>query len=80
MDPTTIRPKVGLVTFTDGRDSFFDGPREKYLRARHDELASYLTEHGCEVIDPMVDLRPDPEDWFGVRRDVYKRQVDEDLR
>lgn len=68
MEPTTIRPKVGLVTFTDGRDSFFDGPREKYLRARHDELALYLTEHGCEVIDPMVDLRPDPEDWFGVRR------------
>lgn len=64
----TIRPKVGLVTFTDGRDSFFDGPREKYLRARHAELAQFLAANGCEVVDPMVDLRPDPEEWFGVRR------------
>ncbi len=68
MNPQTIRPKVGIVSFTDGRDSFFDGPREKDLRARHARLARLLTEHGCEVIDPMADLRPDPEGWFGVRR------------
>ena len=63
-----FRPKVGLVTFTDGRDSFFDQPRESYLRARHQELVQFLIEAGCDVVDPMTLLRPDPEGWFGVRR------------
>lgn len=64
----TIKPRVGLVTFTDGRDSFYDGPRETYLRARHRELVDFLTENGCDVVDPMATLRPEPEGWFGVRR------------
>ena len=62
------KPKVGLVTFTDGRDSFFDLPRETYLRRQHQELIQFLTDNGCEVVDPMAELRPDPNDWFGVRR------------
>ena len=35
-----IRPKVGLVTFTDGRDSFFDGPRARNICA--DGTTSWL--------------------------------------
>ena len=62
------KPRVGLVTFTDGRDSFFDLPRETYLRKLHQELVEFLVAQGCEVIDPMASLRPDPDDWFGVRR------------
>ena len=62
------RPRVGLITFTDGRDSFFDLPRERFLRARHQELAQLLTAQGCDVIDPMAELRTDPDGWFGVRR------------
>lgn len=62
------KPKVGLVTFTDGRDSFFDLPRETYLRQQHQALIQFLTDNGCEVVDPMAELRPDPDDWFGVRR------------
>ncbi|MEZ4769247.1 MAG: hypothetical protein R2844_12575 [Caldilineales bacterium] len=62
------KPKVGLITFTDGRDSFFDLPRERYLRERHQELITFLTANGCQVIDPMASLRPDPNGWFGVRR------------
>ncbi|MCB0235524.1 MAG: hypothetical protein KDG58_15185, partial [Anaerolineae bacterium] len=61
-------PKVGLVTFTDGRDSFFDLPRETYLRELHQELSAFLTANGCQVVDPMASLRPDRDGWFGVRR------------
>jgi L-fucose isomerase-like protein len=68
MDPHAIRPRVGLVTFTDGRDSFFDEPREATLRRYHQELAEFLMSHGCDVVDPMATLRPEPTGWFGVRR------------
>ncbi len=68
MEDQLIRPKVGIISFTDGRDSFFDEPRERSLRARHSDLARILTGQGCEIIDPMAELRPDPEGWFGVRR------------
>ena len=61
-------PKVGIITFTDGRDSFFDLPRETYLRERHAELSRFLRDQGCEVINPMTALRPDADGWFGVRR------------
>ena len=62
------RPKVGVITFTDGRDTFFDLPRETFLRQRHQELVAFLTANGCDVVEPMASLRPDPNDWFGVRR------------
>ncbi|MEA3335873.1 MAG: hypothetical protein U9R25_08165 [Chloroflexota bacterium] len=62
------KPKVGLISFTDGRDSFFDLPRETYLREQHQELITFLNDHDCQVVDPMASLRPDPNDWFGVRR------------
>jgi L-fucose isomerase-like protein len=62
------KPRVGLITFTDGRDTFFDLPRETYLRERHQELVKFLTDNGCDVVDPMASLRPDPNDWFGARR------------
>jgi len=62
------RPRVGLVSFTDGRDSFFDQSREDYLRVRHAELASLLQANGCEVVDAMAYLRASESAWFGVRR------------
>jgi len=62
------RPKVGVITFTDGRDSFFDLPRENFLRQRHTELVELLAANGCAVSDPMRTLRTDPDGWFGVRR------------
>ncbi len=68
MSESSSKPKVGLITFTDGRDTFFDLPRETYLRELHEQLVDFLTENGCDVVNPMADLRPDPTDWFGVRR------------
>ena len=62
------KPRVGVITFTDGRDSFFDLPREQFLRQRHGELTEFLTTNGCTVSDPMAALRTDPYGWFGVRR------------
>ncbi len=50
------RPKVGVITFTDGRDSFFDLPRENFLRQRHTELVELLAANGCAVSDPMRTL------------------------
>jgi L-fucose isomerase-like protein len=68
VNDNAVKPKVGIITFTDGRDSFFDLPRETYLHQRHAELAQFLGDNGCTVIDPLPSLRPDPNDWFGVRR------------
>ena len=65
---TTAKPRVGLVSFTDGRDSFFDQPREDYLREKHRELIEFLEAEGCEVVNPMASLRRNTTDWFGVRR------------
>jgi L-fucose isomerase-like protein len=62
------KPKVGLVTFTDGRDSFFDQAREDRLRGYHRDLVRFLTDSGCLVVDPMTSLREGTSDWFGVRR------------
>ncbi|MCO6452253.1 MAG: hypothetical protein J5I90_15835 [Caldilineales bacterium] len=62
------KPKVGVITFTDGRDSFLDIPRERRLRDLHQELVALLSENGCDVIDPMRSLRAPDSDWFGVRR------------
>jgi L-fucose isomerase-like protein len=66
--PHSSKPKVGVITFTDGRDSFFDLSRERFLRQRHRDLVEFLTANSCEVVDPMTMMRPDPNDWFGVRR------------
>ena len=42
MEQHTSKPKVGLITFTDGRDSFFDLPRETVpARAYHQELVAF---------------------------------------
>ena len=67
-DRNGSKPRVGLVTFTDGRDSFFDQARENHLRHIHKGLVDFLTAQGCEVVDPMVELRQGATDWFGVRR------------
>jgi len=61
-------PRVGLVTFTDGRDSFFDQGREDHLRELHGDLIGTLEANGCQVVDPMPSLRQGVTDWFGVRR------------
>ncbi len=65
---TMSQPRVGVVTFTDGRDSFFSQDRESYLRSQHQQVVDFLRQHGCEVIDPMQVLRDETEGWFGVRR------------
>jgi L-fucose isomerase len=66
----TTKPVVGIVTFTDGRDSFFDRQREGYLRAEHQQLAEFLRRQNCEVIDPLaaLDRADNNEGWFGIRR------------
>lgn len=62
------RPVVGVVTFTDGRDSFFNQERETYLRNQHQQIVEYLRANGCEVVDPMAALRGSEAGWFGLRR------------
>lgn len=67
---------VGVVTFTDPRDTGLATERETYLRDSHRSLVRFLTNNDIKVIDPMKKLRKNwtEKDMFGVRT---KKEVDE---
>ncbi len=66
---TQTRPVVGVVTFTDPRDTGLAVEREAYLFECHRSLTRFLASQSVKVIDPMKRLR---KDWakagtFGIR-------------
>ena len=60
---------VGVVTFTDPRDTGLAVERESYLRQSHQALARLLSRNGAKVVDPMKSLRKGwtESDMFGLR-------------
>jgi len=68
-------PIVGVVTFTDPRETGLASEREQYLRERHQALVKLLTSRGITAIDPMKQIRPNwnPDQPFGLRT---KAEVD----
>ncbi len=60
---------VGVVTFTDPRDTGLATEREKYLRDSHRSLVRFLSSNGVKVVDPMKKLRRGwtEKDMFGLR-------------
>ena len=60
---------VGVVTFTDPRDTGLATEREIYLKESHGSLVKFLRGKGFKVIDPMGSIRKGwtEEDMFGLR-------------
>lgn len=50
--------RVGIVSFTDPRETAAAEPRERYIARKHAELAAFLTKEGFDVVDPMPVFRP----------------------
>lgn len=76
-----VEPKavVGVVTFTDPRDTGLATEREAYLHAKHQSLTKFLRGRQVRVIDPMSKLRKGwtEKDMFGLRT---KGEVEEATR
>lgn len=61
-------PCVGIITFTDPRETGFQETREAYLKSRHEALVSELRSHGINVVDPMPKAHVGNNDaTFGIR-------------
>lgn len=73
IDPEAV---VGVVAFTDPRDTGLAAEREQYLRESHQSLVKHLSRNGVKVVDPMRKLRRGwtPEMMFGLRT---KNEVDD---
>ncbi len=76
-----VEPKavVGVITFTDPRDTGLAMEREAYLHEKHRSLTSFLRRSGIKVVDPMSRLRRrwTEKDMFGLRT---KREVEQAAR
>ncbi len=59
--------KVGIISFTDPRDTGLALEREKYIESRHFKLKEFLYENNFDVVNPLEDIRQDWTDNFGIR-------------
>jgi L-fucose isomerase-like protein len=74
---------VGVVTFTDPRDTGLAVERETYLRQSHQALVRLLSKNGAKVVDPMKSLRKGwtESDMFGLRtKNEVEKAIDILLR
>lgn len=58
---------LGLVCFTDPRETGLADKRESYLRASHQSLAWTLRDRGLIVADPLEQMRSASDPFFGLR-------------
>jgi L-fucose isomerase-like protein len=76
-----LRPRVGVVTFTDDRVNIFSHAHQLDLERKHKELRAFLEGQGFAVVDAMERLRGSSlVDWFGVHRPAEVRAVADYLR
>ena len=62
------RPRVALLTFTDMREEGISSPEvEQHLRNKQAELCGYLTAHGIDAVDPLLEMRTPSSASYGVR-------------
>jgi L-fucose isomerase-like protein len=62
------RPRVAILTFTDAREEgIADEQVERFLRAKQEELGSFLSRNEVEVVDPLSSFRPAGARWYGLR-------------
>lgn len=59
--------RVGIVTFTDPRDTALAQEREAYLRERHAALVSSVQGAGLIPVDPLSQMRAPGDGVFGLR-------------
>ena len=61
-------PRVAILTFTDAREEgIADETVERFLRAKQEELGSFLRLNDIEVVDPLDSFRPQGARWYGLR-------------
>lgn len=61
------KPKVGIISFTDPRETAFAIERERYIEKSHIDLKDFLQKREVEVCDPVNELRKGWRDVFGIR-------------
>lgn len=66
---------IGIVSFTDPRETAFAGERENYIREHHLLLRDFLLQNSLPVIDPMEKIRSPQDEIFGIRRISEVEQV-----
>jgi len=75
-------PVVGVVSFTDPRDTGLAVERETYLRESHRDLVKFLSKTGFKVVDPMRKIRRGwtQDETYGIRTKGEVNQAAEILR
>jgi len=71
---------LGLVCFTDPRETGLAEKRESYLRACHQSLAQALRDNGLIVADPLEQMRSPRDPFFGLRSMEETRRAARSLR
>jgi L-fucose isomerase-like protein len=62
------KPRVALITFTDMRDEGISSPEvEQHLRNKQAELCGFLSAHGIDAVDPLLEMRTPASASYGVR-------------
>lgn len=59
--------RVGVVSFTDPRETTLARERERYLRERHQALVSFVRGQGFVAVDPLGEMRREGDAVFGLR-------------
>ena len=60
--------RIGLVSFSDPRETSFARQREEYIERKHNEVVTFLRQRGFAVVDPLAELRRGWKQDFGLRK------------
>lgn len=66
--------RVGIVSYTDPRNTAFTREREQYVEMSHHQLCEFLRAHHIEVVDPLLQMREGWKNVFGVNTDAENKQ------
>ena len=63
-----FKPRVAILTFTDARDEGISSDTvERHLKAKQEELSSFLQSQGIHVVNPLSKLKSEERSWYGIR-------------
>jgi L-fucose isomerase len=65
--------KIGIVSYTDPRNTSFAREREHYIEKKHNELVRFLKKMKCDVVNPAEALRKGWKEIFGMQTNAENR-------